>query len=237
MKEQTLVEIQKLIDAYNLLVKGIESKANEDEDRAYGGIIRAGKGLLVENVAKKLIELTWNELGTSKERLSLKKQTVKIPLNPQYLHKIKRKEIRNYIEENIKEFYYTLKTDVHVYVDNQFAIGIECKAYTENAMLKRILVDFTLFKSVFPNLNCVLFQLESQLGGDYSQISKDITFGSPSTHTLMSYFDVDLHIITMLEGERKVDKPIHKEEHFKELSIKSVIKAVELFKEMLKKYV
>ncbi len=236
MEKTTTQDIKKLIDAYNLLVKGIENNANDDDDRAYGGIIRAGKGLLVENMAKKLIEIAWKEVGGKKERLSLEKQTVKIPINKDYLKRIKQKEVRDYIKKNIKDFYYTLKTDVHVYIDNKFVIGIECKAYTENAMIKRILVDFTLFKNVFPDLNCVLLQLESQLGGDYSEISKKITFGSHSTHTLMSYFDVDLHIITMLEGERKVDKPIHKEGYFKELDKKSVLKSIELFKEMLKKY-
>jgi len=50
-------------------------------------------------------------------------------------------------------------------------------------------------------------QLESQLGGDYST-DKDIIFGSRSTHTLLSHFDIDLNIITLLEGERKVKRPI-----------------------------
>ncbi len=234
MKKTTIHDVEKLIEAYNLLVKGIESEAIEDEDRAYGGMIRAGKGLLVESLAKRLIEITWNEIGGDADKLSLNKQTVKIPLNKNYIERVKQKQVRDYITENIKNFYYTLKTDVHVYIDGKFVIGIECKAYTENAMLKRILVDFTLLKSVFPELNCVLFQLESQLGGDYSDIFKDITYGSYSTHTLMSYFDIDLHIVTLLEGERKLDKPIHKECYFKELKQQSVLKAVELFKELLK---
>lgn len=236
MKEITLKNIEKIIEVYNLLVKGIENTANTHEEKAYGGIIRAGKGLLVENIAKNIVELAWEDLGGDKERLSLVKQTVKIPIHESYIQKIKQKELQQFIKQNIEDFYYTLKTDVHVYIDEQFVIAIECKAYTENAMLKRILVDFTLFKNVYPKLDCVLFQLESQLGGDYSQIFKDVIYGSPSTHTLMSYFDVDLHIITLLEGERKVDQPIHKPQYFKELQKSSVINAVETFKNMLRKY-
>lgn len=57
MKKTTIHDVEKLIEAYNLLVKGIESEAIEDEDRAYGGMIRAGKGLLVESLAKRLIEI------------------------------------------------------------------------------------------------------------------------------------------------------------------------------------
>ncbi|MGC8651584.1 MAG: restriction endonuclease, partial [Minisyncoccia bacterium] len=99
-------------------------------------------------------------------------------------------------------------TDVHVHVDGKFKIAMECKAYTK-CILKRILVDFTLFKQVCPGLVFVLFQLESQLGGDYST-ANHVKYGSPSTHTLLSYFDIDLNIITLLEGERKVYKPINK---------------------------
>ena len=93
---------------------------------------------------------------------------------------------------------------------------MEGKTYKENAMLKRILVYFTLFKQVYPDLDFVLFQLESQLSGDYSS-NNHVKYGSPSTHTLLSYFDIDLNIITLLEGKRKVDKPIHKPEYYKAL--------------------
>ena len=115
-------------------------------------------------------------------------------------------------------------------------MGIECKAYTENAMFKRILVDFTLLKQANKSLDCVLFQLESQLGGDYGKISKNIVYGSKSTHTLMSYFDVDLAIVTLLEGERKVDRPIHKKVYSKVLSEVCLLKALIFFEERLKKY-
>lgn len=109
---------------------------------------------------------------------------------------------------------------------------MECKAYTENAMLKRILVDFTLFKQVYPDLSFVLLQLESQLGGDYSLVNST-KYGSPSTHTLLSYFDIDLNILTLLEGERKVDRPIHKHEYYKSLRAESLLTALEVIKNLL----
>lgn len=104
-------------------------------------------------------------------------------------------------------------------------------------MLKRILVDFTLLKTVYPKLKCGLLQLESQLTGDYSQIKKKVILGSHSTHTLMSYFDVDLNIMTLLEGERKVDEPIHKPDFFKILEVKSLVKTVETIEDFLKSFV
>lgn len=234
MENKISGEFRQLINAYEFLVKGIDEKAKNSEDRAYGGVIRAGKGMLVESLGKSLIEIAWKELGYGSERLSMEKQTVKIPLNKNYLGRIKSPEAKQYIEENIKEFYYPLKTDVHVYVDGKFTIAMECKAYTENAMLKRILVDFTLFKQVYPDLAFVLLQLESQLGGDYSSLNS-IKHGSPSTHTLLSYFDIDLNILTLLEGERKVDKPIHKSKYYKPLRPKNLLVALEVIKSLLKK--
>lgn len=227
-------DIQSLINAYELLVKGIDNKAHDTEDRAYGGVVRAGKGLLVESIAKRLVEIAWQELGFNKKRLSTEKQTVKIPLKREYLDRIKSSEVKKYIKDNIKDFYYLLRTDVHVYVDNKFVMAIECKAFTENAMIKRILVDFTLLKQVYPNLDFVLFQLESQLGGDYSTL-KHIKYGSTSTHTLLSYFDIDLNIITLLEGERKVDKPIHKPTFYKPLNPKGLLTALEVIKNLLRR--
>ena len=226
-------KLSELVNAYEFLVKGIDTKARDSDDRAYGGVVRAGKGLLVENLAKNLVEIAWENLGYESERLSLEKQTVKIPLNRSYLGKIKSPEVKKYIEDNIKDFYYPLRTDVHVHIDGKLKIAIECKAYTENAMLKRILVDFTLFKQVYPDLSFLLLQLESQLGGDYST-ENSVKYGSPSTHTLLSYFDVDLNVLTLLAGERKVDRPIHKPVYYKSLRPESLLTALEVIKGLLK---
>jgi len=232
MSKKINKELQALINAYEFLVKGIDTKATEADNRAYGGIIRAGKGMLVESLAKSIVEIAWKNLGNSPSRLSLIRETVKIPIKKEYISKVKNPDVRKFIEEHIDEFYYPLKTDVHVHIDGKFKIAIECKAYTENAMLKRILVDFTLMKQIYPDLHFVLFQLESQLGGDYYS-TKSIKYGSPSTHTLLSYFDIDLNIVTLLEGERKVDQPIHKPQYFKSLRKQSLISALNVFQDLL----
>jgi hypothetical protein len=233
MDRKLAKDLRSLINAYEFLVKGIDTKAKEAEDRAYGGIIRAGKGMLVESLAKSLVEIAWKRLRRDPTRLSLEKETVKIPIKREYLERIKSPEVKKFIEEHISDFYYPLKTDIHVHVDREFKIAIECKAYTENAMLKRILVDFTLLKQIYPHLTFVLFQLESQLGGDYSSLSH-ISYGSPSTHTLLSYFDIDLNIITLLEGERKVGEPIHKPEYYKALRQESLLTALKVLMDLLR---
>ena len=157
-------------------------------------------------------------------------------MNKEYIDKIKSPEVQKWIKENYSDFVFNAQVDVHVEIRGKFVLGIECKAYTENAMLKRILVDFTLLKSIYPKLKCGLIQFESQLTGDYSDIYKEIIYGSHSSHTLMSYFDVDLTIMTLLPGERHVDRPIHKPEFFKDLEIVAVENTIERMKELLKEY-
>jgi hypothetical protein len=232
-------EIQGIIAAYDKIIRGIEKEALDSKSsRAYGGIIRAGKGQLVESIAKQLVRLAWQKLNGDEHRLKVpeKKTVFKIPIKPEYVERIKNEEIRNYIKQNIGDYYYPLGSDVQVYVDGKLVMVIECKAYTENAMLKRILVDFSLLKNLYPNVIPVLLQLESQLGGDYSELKK-IPFGSPSTHTLLSYFDVNLHIITLLKGERKVDEPIHKKEFYKPLTKESLENAIDTISELLGEFI
>ncbi|MDE2020504.1 MAG: restriction endonuclease [Patescibacteria group bacterium] len=235
MKDEIL-KIQDVVKAYNLLVKNIDEDAHgRDGSRAYGGIVRSSKGLLVEGIAKNLIEIAWRKLGGKSSRLSFEKKAIAVPIQRSYIRRIADREVRNYIANNIEKYVYRFKTDVHVNIDGRLVAGVECKAYTENAMMKRIMVDFTFLKQAHKDAAAVLLQLESQLGGDYSNFNAKIHYGSFPTHTILSYFDVDLNIVTLLEGERKVDRPIHKKEFYKELDNSSVKRAVEVFEGILEK--
>lgn len=148
------------------------------------------------------------------------------------------REIGDYVRLCKNQHYCWVKVDVHVFVDGDFVLGIECKSYTENAMLKRILVDFRMLKSLHPHLVCCLLQMESMLGGQYFEPLASPQMGSPSSHTLMSYFpDLHLHIITLLEGERRVKEPIHRPEFFKELSRESLDHAIGRLAGLLKPFV
>jgi len=227
-------KIEEIIKTYESIVKVVDKKAREDKNRSYGGIIRSIKGWLQEYMTEEIIKLAWDNIKGDAKRLEINSKKHKIPIQRIYVENIKDIEIKNYILNNIKKYYYSLSVDKQVFVDNKFVLGIECKAYTENAMLKRILVDFSLLKTSYPEINCYLFQLESQLGGDYSKLNKK-TYGSYPTHTLMSYFpEVNLNIFTFLEGERKVDKPINK--YFKSLNKNKIKEAVELLSFDLKRY-
>lgn len=218
---------------YETVVKVVDKEANETSERAYGGVIRSVKGKLQEHITEEIIKFAWIYSGGDLSNIEINSKKINIPIRREYIETIEEEKIREYIKKNIEKFYYKLSVDKQVFYKGELIVGIECKAYTENAMLKRILVDFSLLKTIYPNMSCFLFQLESQLGGDYSEL-KEITFGSPATHTLMSYFpEVKLHIHTFIKGERKVDKPIHK--YFKPIERKQIKKAIELLSKEFKK--
>ncbi|MEN3039102.1 MAG: restriction endonuclease [Candidatus Kryptonium sp.] len=227
-------KIFEIIKLYNEIVGTIDKKAKSSSKRAYGGIVRAEKGKMVERIGKRIIEIAWSDvLSQSLERINFINSKFKIPIKDDYIAKLKDDELKEYILKNKKDYFYEYKPDITLSIDNQIVMFVECKSYTENAMFKRILVDFYLLKTLYPEAKFVLLQLESQLGGDYSKL-KEKVWGSPQTHTLLSYFDVDIEIITLLEGERKVDKPIHKKEHFKPLKEESLKRSIETIAKKLK---
>ncbi|GHT22961.1 hypothetical protein FACS189419_06250 [Planctomycetales bacterium] len=230
-----MMTTKEIVKFHNDVLSVADTNAVNQEERAYGGVVRSLKGGLQERITEEIIKLAWQNLGGEANRLDINSRKIHIPIQLSYVEQIKDKHVRQYILENIDQYYYGLSVDKHVFIDSKFVMGIECKAYTENAMLKRILIDFHLLKTVHPQIYCFLFQLESQLGGDYSKLPKTV-YGSVSTHSIMSYFeDVNLHIFTLLEGERNINKPIHK--FFKPLEYENVEKGVKLLESYLKEFV
>ncbi len=226
--------IEDIIQVYSSMVKGVDKDALEQQTRAYGGVIRSTKGRLQEYISEEIVKIAWQNIGAKANRLEINSNKIKIPIKDSYIENIANKQVRAYILEHKKDYYYGLSVDKHIFVDNQLVMGIECKAYTENAMLKRILVDFHLLKTLYPNISCYLFQLESQLGGDYSALPETL-LGSKPTHSIMSYFEsVNLNIVTLLKGERDINQPIHK--IFKPLDEQILIKTIKLMENELKVY-
>jgi len=233
---ETNKDVEEIISTYNSVVKVVDYDAKNQNERAYGGMVRELKGHMQEWITEQIVKIAWKELGGKLQDLEINSKKIAIPIQKDYVSKIDNLTVKNFIMENIESYKYGLSVDKHIFIKGRFVIGIECKAYTENAMLKRILVDFHLLHNIFPGLSCYLFQLESQLTGDYSKLN-EITYGSKSTHTLMSYFsDVQLHIFTFLAGERIVNQPIHEEKYFKELTNKQIRKAIDLLKKEMKNY-
>jgi hypothetical protein len=240
MNTKTILQLEKLIQEYKTVMTVMEhdaARAMEDDGRAYGGFIRAAKGKMQEYITEQIIRIAWGvELEQNPSRLEINSKKIPIPINIEYVRSLPLPEVRNHILNNIEIYSYGLSVDKHVFLDEQFILGIECKAYTENAMIKRILVDFYLLKTKYHNLHCFLFQLESQLGGDYS-CEINTPLGSKSTHSLMSYFpNVKLDIFTLLPGERNINEPINKTAFFKPLTIERLEPALNGVASVLKNY-
>ncbi len=197
---------------------------------------RAKRGKFVEFTCETLIKRAWSLAGGAADRLSFGTKKYKLEIKPSYLNKFS-PELKTYIRSS-NDKYYKVKVDRHVFIDGIFVMGIECKSYTENAMLKRIMVDFLFLKETQPNsILCVLLQLESMLGGDYEKAKESVN-GSPSSHSIMSKFsNIDLHILTLLEGERHPKEPIFKQGFKKDLKKENVEYVVEKLKELLAQFV
>ena len=221
-----------LAEFYGEVVGGLHEQALAS-DRAYGGVVRSAKGQLLEVMSEHVVGLAWAKAGGASERLSFQKSAYKVPIRDDYVRRLPA-FVQTEISANRSGYFYKGQVDKHVSVDGELVMGVECKAYAENAMLKRVLVDFHLLKSLHPSLICCLLQLESQLGGDFSDLAGSPAMGSRPTHTLMSHFpDVELNIVTLLAGERHPERPIHKPEHFKALSPQSLESAVGRFAGLL----
>lgn len=218
-------DISEVVDSFNDSLKTMDQRARAMHGRAYGGALRALKGRLVENLAHDVVQLAWHRADHAKRTLQITRERIPVRTS-EFVISSTSSGIRN-----APGLTYPAGVDMHIFIEEELIAAVECKSYTETAMLKRVLVDFHLMKTVYPNLFCILFQLESQLGAKTSERgpTPDPVW-SDSTRALMSLFSgVDLHIITLLEGERAVRRPIH---NFpKLLSHASVEAAVQIFEQ------
>jgi hypothetical protein len=229
MKTETKRQLKDLIETYDRNTKVMEydaAKSVKEDGRAYGGFVRSAKGKLQEYISNELVHIAWNvELAKEPKRLSVNSDKIRIPIKPEYIQTIRNRAIKDYILSNIPRYYFGLSVDKHVFIDGKMIMGIECKAYAENAMIKRVLVDFHLLKTKMPNLLCYLFQLESQLGGEYSSEARHAK-ANPSATAMMSYFpNVDLKIVTMFPPVKQIDECRFP----KELTIEKLEKALMFF--------
>ena len=202
------------------------------------GQIRGAKGMLVENIVDAIVHLAWHEIGGEMSRFNIQRRTGEIAIEEDYVKNLTPESVRNHVKENQGRYVYEVELDRAVEIDFKLVLGIECKAYIENAMIKRTLKDFELIaKLLYPNLIFGVFQLENSLGGDYGDAGKLVQLGSESTHTLLSHTPaVKLEIITLLDGDRKSSEPIHKPQYYKELPVENVENCVNKFRGLLEPF-
>lgn len=216
---RTLIDtdIEELIAHYNTVLTSLFDESN-------GGKIRGKKGSLVEYLAKQLVELAWVKiLQQPIDRIDCNREKQPITISDFEAYLL-REEIDEHeserIANNFEDIIYEFGTDVHVMIDGALAIAIECKAYTETAMLKRIIFDSMLMDEALPSAKHCLFQLET-------------AFSYDQYHVLMSHHTHNIDVLTLLDGKRNPQKPIHRRNHFKELNKEKLINALEYFENVL----
>lgn len=229
--EKSLTNEKEICQHYKDEIFRAISESKSNTDRALGGVLRSIKGTLVADITEAIVKIAWKEKGGSPYQIKFDQAREILCVEEAYIKRQKDPAVREHLYRHRKEGF-GFSVDKHVFIDGKLVLGIECKAYAENAMLKRILVDFNLLKQNHPDMNCALVQLESMLGGDYAN-GKEVQLGSVKSHALMSQFDYDLNIITLLAGERKVDEPVHDPKHLKTLEPKLVRIAIERIKGLL----
>ena len=118
-------DLMNVIRLYNYVVRGVEDTALEDDTRAYGGVIRAKKGQLVETIARRMVEIAWEHIGGNQLRLSMDRKTVKVPIDRDYVRNIPDAEIKRYIKSNIDGYFYRIRPDLCVHIDGNL-INLWC---------------------------------------------------------------------------------------------------------------
>lgn len=204
-----MATIEDILSKYKNAIVTAQKLYADRRAKDTAGAVRYTKGKLVEDITKDLIQIAWSKESSDESRLKINKKKVIIKTNGEI---------------------YKLSQDLHVYLDDVFRIGIECKSYTEVAMYKRVLVDAKLLKKAVPSINAFfIVQLENFLGGDYGV--KIEAKGSDSVITLNRICpQINIKVITLLDGDRDIKKPLHILEYFKPLRRERLDYAIEQFR-------
>lgn len=118
-------KLNEIISDYNQLVRNIDNAA-KTSDRAYGGMIRAFKGELVESIAAKLVKIAWSDvLKQQPSRIKINKKKMPIGISDDYITRISDTEVRNYVKSHRDLLIYKFGTDVQVFVDGKLVLPIE----------------------------------------------------------------------------------------------------------------
>lgn len=207
-----MVNIKDIQSEYERLILESQKLYAERRAKDTAGAVRYTKGKIVEDITKHTIRIAWSKISPDETRLRMDKKKVIIKTNDEV---------------------YKLSQDIHVCIDGIFRISVECKSYTEVAMYKRVLVDASLLKEAVPTINAFfVVQLENFLGGDYGVRVE--AKGSDSVITLNRlYPQTNMKVITLLDGDRDIKKPLHKPEYFKPLKEERLNYAIEQFRKAM----
>ena len=208
-------KIKNLQIELNQIILNAEKKVDvikKTTSRASGGIKRMAKGDLVEEIYSRIIKFCLNE---KKSNLKLINKMGNLPKNVKKVPILKVSQ--NYI--NLKNLKFTKKELVTGYedkfdgfiLDNQdIKFVLEYKAYSENTMLKRCLVDASIAQIFDKNINYCLCLLQSHLYQNERLIGYN-------AHSLMDFFyqkfRVNVDILILVKEPRVVNEDIIKKKY------------------------
>ena len=208
-------KIKNLQNELNQIILSAENKVDlikKRTSRASGGIKRMAKGDLVEEIYSRIIKFCLNE---KKSKLKLINKMGNLPKNVNKVPILKVSQ--NYI--NLKNLKFTDKELATGYedkfdgfiIDNQdIKFVLEYKAYSENTMLKRCLVDASIAQIFDKNINYCLCLLQSHLYQNQRLIGYN-------AHSLMDFFyqkfKVNVDILILVKEPRVVNEDIIKKKY------------------------
>ena len=208
-------KIKNLQIELNQIILNAEKKVDiikKKTSRASGGIKRMAKGDLVEEIYSRIIKFCLNE---KKSNLKLINKMGNLPKNVKKVPILKVSQ--NYI--NLKNLKFTKKELATGYedkfdgfiLDNQdIKFVLEYKAYSENTMLKRCLVDASIAQIFDKNINYCLCLLQSHLYQNERLIGYN-------AHSLMDFFyqkfRVNVDILILVKEPRVVNEDIIKKKY------------------------
>ena len=208
-------KIKNLQNELNQIILSAENKVDlikKRTSRASGGIKRMAKGDLVEEIYSRIIKFCLDE---KKSKLKLINKMGNLPKNVNKVPILKVSQ--NYI--NLKNLKFTDKELATGYedkfdgfiIDNQdIKFVLEYKAYSENTMLKRCLVDASIAQIFNKNINYCLCLLQSHLYQNQRLIGYN-------AHSLMDFFyqkfKVNVDILILVKEPRVVNEDIIKKKY------------------------
>ena len=207
----TIEEIQ---TRYERAILSSQELYAERRDRDTAGEIRYTKGKIVEDITKDIISIAWSRISDPQN--VLRTNNIKIP-----------------IKTNGETF--KVSHDINVYIDDVFRISVECKSFMELTLYKRFLMEAYLLKRAVTTIEVFfVVQLENALGGDYgASITPN---GRSQVIWLNKQFpDLNISIITLLDGKRASNKPLHMPEYFRPLTDERLEYAIDQFAQVITK--
>ncbi len=202
------IELTKIIHNAENKVDAIKKKTS----RASGGIKRMAKGDLVEEIYSRIINFC---LIQKNSKLKLINKIGNLPKNVKKIPVLKVSQnyanLKN-LKFNEKELStgYEDKFDGFILDNQDIKFVLEYKAYSENTMLKRCLVDASIAQIFDKNINYCLCLLQSH----FYQNERLIGYNA---HSLMDFFyqkfKVNVDILILVKEPRVINEDIIKKKY------------------------